>query len=445
MAILSKFFVETLGLKINRASCYEMIHTWNPSCYGAIADAWWDGLFFAFKTYLAFYTVTSIFSVKDIRQVHWRKIIIDAFRSTFFLTTNLVVFLWLMCRMRRMLGFFTVPTLGLINGILSSMLAIFIESQKRRPTLALYLTNLASETAYRQLVNHGYLKNIPSGVAIVFGMGIAGLLHLLRNNKLGAGSKKSIEYILLMDENKELLSHHAVYRMYSPIGNALLMLRYACGKHPLCQHNYSCLSRIVEAFCKNFFQGLIWSVCLSFLNSGTSAICQPLAFTRRLLVFRTLRLPLFYGSLASLFQVARCGSRWLMNRDSPPSSLCGALSGLAVLFYPNSSVAMYVFWKFIEAFYIGYCKRFAVPYGDVLLYGLSTGYVAWNATIEPQTLREGYWKFLVGLTGKRIELLNRRLFDPFGYCSSGKFPNFSPALDPNFVTFNESWSFIKKD
>lgn len=333
-------------------------------------------------------------------------------------------------------------------------------------------------------------------------------------------------------------------------------------------------------------------------------------------------------------QVSRCGSRWLMNRDWPPSSLCGALSGLAVLFYPNSSVAMYVFWKFIEvcfclqswdaqvnifkkevitrlfscfshlcnpvdgsfgntgisrwdicqrvcysahmmtlvhpttassiflwslkillwwswwnvifgvvwmnkgayqAFYIAYCKRFAVPYGDILLYGLSTGYVAWNATIEPQTLREGYWKFLVGLTGKRlvgftnvqqccslpankktkihwvlqwirqpgilalthgwnlsrwnrnfrnvkgpsdsllnieirrqcssiyngflthdwitissldifrIELLNRRLFDPFGYCSSGKFPNFSPALDPSFVTFNESWSLIKKD
>lgn len=46
-----------LGLKINKATCYEMVHTWNPNCNRAIVDPLWDGWLFAFKTYVIFYGV----------------------------------------------------------------------------------------------------------------------------------------------------------------------------------------------------------------------------------------------------------------------------------------------------------------------------------------------------------------------------------------------------
>uniref|UniRef100_A0A8R1XXD0 TMEM135_C_rich domain-containing protein n=2 Tax=Onchocerca TaxID=6281 RepID=A0A8R1XXD0_ONCVO len=444
MGVLSKFLVDILGLRVNKATCYEMMHTWNPNCYGAIVDSLWDGWLFSLKTYIIFYGLTSIFSAKNIRQVHWRKILIDSIRSSFFLTANLIIFLWLSCQLRKMLGFFTVPTLGLMNGIISALLAILIENRRRRPLLALYLTNLASETAYHQLVNHGYLKYIPNGVVIIFGFGLAGLLHLYYKDKLHTSLRKSIEYVLLMDETKELFPHQMIQRLYSPIGTALLMLRQRFPKHPLCRHQYSCISRFIEVFFNNFSQALIWSVGMVILQIGKAIIRQPAASIRRILRFRTMRLPLFYGFLALLFQVSRCGYSWCTN-DISPLSFCGAVAALSLFFYPNISIAMYVFWKFIEGFFFSYYKNLMIPYGDIMLYALSTGYVAWNAVIEPQTLREGYWKFLVGLTGNKIELLNRRLFDNFGYNSSKKFPHFMPKLDPRFTSFNGIWSLIQHD
>nr|CDP97075.1 BMA-TMEM-135 [Brugia malayi] len=352
MGVLSKFLVGTLGLRINRATCYEMVHTWNPDCYGAITDSLRDGWLFSLKTYIIFYGLTNIFSAKDVRQVRWRKILIDSVRSSFFLTTNLIIFLWLTCQIRKILGFFTVPTLGFMSGMISALLAILIENRKRRPLLALYLINLASETAYHQLVNHGYLKYIPNGAVIIFGIGLAGLLHLYYKNELHTNLRKSIDF------NK-----------------------------------------------KKF--------------------------------------------LLTVLQVSRCGYSWCTNQVSP-LSFCGAVAGLSLFFYPNISIAMYVFWKFIEVifemlqgFFFSYYKNLVIPYVDVILYALATGYVAWNAVIEPHTLREGYWKFLAGLTGNKS--LNRRLFDSFGYDSSKKFPHFIPKLDPRFTSLNDIWSVIHHD
>lgn len=56
----------------------------------------------------------------------------------------------------------------------------------------------ASETAYHQLVNHGYLKYVPNGAVIVFGIGLAGLLHLYCKDKLHTNLRKSIEYVLFI-------------------------------------------------------------------------------------------------------------------------------------------------------------------------------------------------------------------------------------------------------
>uniref|UniRef100_A0A914RW21 Uncharacterized protein n=1 Tax=Parascaris equorum TaxID=6256 RepID=A0A914RW21_PAREQ len=51
MSVLSKFFGDVLGFRIHTANCYELHHTWNPNCYGAIRDAMWDSCSFSFRTY----------------------------------------------------------------------------------------------------------------------------------------------------------------------------------------------------------------------------------------------------------------------------------------------------------------------------------------------------------------------------------------------------------
>ena len=43
-----------------------------------------------------------------------------------------------------------------------------------------------------------------------------------------------------------------------------------------------------------------------------------------------------------------------------------------------------------------------IPYGDIILYTISTGYVLWMAALEPQAVRSGYREFLMGLTGGRL-------------------------------------------
>ncbi|VDO30836.1 unnamed protein product [Onchocerca flexuosa] len=57
--VLQKLFylVDILGLRVNKATCYEMMHTWNPDCYGAIVDSLWDGWLFSLKTYIILYGV----------------------------------------------------------------------------------------------------------------------------------------------------------------------------------------------------------------------------------------------------------------------------------------------------------------------------------------------------------------------------------------------------
>ncbi|VDN04531.1 unnamed protein product [Thelazia callipaeda] len=435
MALLSKFLVDTLGLSIHKATCYEVVHTWNPNCYGAIADTWCDGWIFALKTYLVLYGFSSIFLVKNVRKIRWCQILFDSFRSSCFLMTNLIVFLWLMCQLRKMLGFFTIPTLGFMNGVISSLLAIWIENHRRRSLLALHLTNLASETAYHQLVNHGYLKYVPNGSIIIFGIGLSGLLYFYHKDMLYNNLSKAVEYTLLTNGSEELFSQQVIQRIYSPVGTALLVLRHKFRKHRLCRHQYSCISRIVEVFLKNFSRALVCSVCLVIFNGVKQILGKPSMLFEHIFRFNTLRLPLFYGFLGLLFQTSRCGYSWFTNQAAP-LPLCGALSSLAFFLYPNISVAMYVFWKFVEVVFFSYCKKMVVPYGNIALYALSTGYIAWNATIEPQTLREGYWKFLVGLTGSRINLLNRQLLDEFGYNSSRKFPNFVPRLDARFTSLS---------
>ncbi|ETN87200.1 Tat pathway signal sequence domain protein [Necator americanus] len=96
-----------------------------------------------------------------------------------------------------------------------------------------------------------------------------------------------------------------------------------------------------------------------------------------------------------------------MNRFPQSGNTCrniiaGAASGLAMLAFPNVAIAMYVMWKAIEIIFYDLVKQGKIrplPYGDLLLYTVSTGYVLWQIIIEPQAIRKGYLKFLLGLTG----------------------------------------------
>ncbi|KAH7732032.1 hypothetical protein AAVH_00930 [Aphelenchoides avenae] len=144
-------------------------------------------------------------------------------------------------------------------------------------------------------------------------------------------------------------------------------------------------------------------------------------------------MPLIYRSI-------ECLARRLLKKDTEAAKIVGCgLSGSAMLFFPNISIALYVFWKAIEMGYLELAAKGYAPlfkHGDTLLYTLSCGYVLGNAVIEPQSLRRSYYNFLCGLTGNKLKLFNRRLFKDWGFDSNIMFEDYVPTLDPKYTTIN---------
>lgn len=74
-------------------------------------------------------------------------------------------------------------------------------------------------------------------------------------------------------------------------------------------------------------------------------------------------------------------------------------------------------WKSLQLTYNmlsdeGYLPK--VPLATVLLYSFFTAVLFHCATFEPQNLRTSYFKFLHGLSGGRIAVMDRRSFDVWG-------------------------------
>ncbi|KIH57544.1 hypothetical protein ANCDUO_12264 [Ancylostoma duodenale] len=70
------------------------------------------------------------------------------------------------------------------------------------------------------------------------------------------------------------------------------------------------------------------------------------------------------------------------------------------------------------------------------MYTFSTGYVLWQTVIEPQAIRKGYLGFLLQITGNRIKVFNRDLYEHFGFQSKLLYPDARPVLNTKYVTLN---------
>uniref|UniRef100_A0AC34FE01 Transmembrane protein 135 N-terminal domain-containing protein n=1 Tax=Panagrolaimus sp. ES5 TaxID=591445 RepID=A0AC34FE01_9BILA len=374
MSVLSKLFANQFHLPILEANCYETIHVWNPSCSGALIDVIPQGLKFCLKTYGLFYLISGLIKKGDPRKLDYVRLIKDIIRSSIFLTMNMLILLYSMCWFRNRLGFFTLPTISFVATIMASFLAILIENPKRRPMLALYLTNLASETLYRQLVNHGYLRFIKNGESIVFAAGLAMSTYFYQRYGEKAGEMcRLMKFTHHLDNNAEVFDLRKMPR------NAriwLNILRKNFVKHSVCEHRHSCLSVALESGLRNFGYGFGASLALSLIKS--------------------IRTPT-KGVECSL-------NRILGRKTNATPIVAGAASGAAMIFYPSTSIAMYALWKGFEMIYFkaadnGFAPKF--KHGDILLYALSTGFVLGNVIIEPQAIRKGYLNFLRGLTDNK--------------------------------------------
>ena len=85
--------------------------------------------------------------------------------------------------------------------------------------------------------------------------------------------------------------------------------------------------------------------------------------------------------------------------------------------YPDKTAALYIMWKMLQITYNLLARRDYVPKipgFSIFLYCAFTAVLFHAALIEPNSLRPSYWKFLHGLSGGRVSVMDRRTFDVWG-------------------------------
>ncbi|KAK2143274.1 hypothetical protein LSH36_858g00055 [Paralvinella palmiformis] len=176
-------------------TCYELGHCWTPHCSQAFTDIAIDAFKYALKVYGTLYLLAAIIRRKK-KSYYLKKLIPETIRSSVFLSTNGCLFIGAFCLWRKIFPFYTYyngflvgipitvlvyhlergdraimgqstyPTSGFAPSACASFLAILLERKARRGILALYLLNLATETAYNSALSHGvvpYIKNGETG------------------------------------------------------------------------------------------------------------------------------------------------------------------------------------------------------------------------------------------------------------------------------------------
>lgn len=142
---------------------------------------------------------------------------------------------------------------------------------------------------------------------------------------------------------------------------------------------------------------------------------------KQLINMEFFKMPFFLALLPVIYKITLIVLKKLLpnNLQTITLALSGGFSGLAMIFWPNINVALYILWKAIEIYSTKIFNKTNFKYTDIILYTLSSGYVIGTAVLEPDALRKNYYKFLCNLTGNRLQLFNRDLLARnFGFDNS---------------------------
>lgn len=109
-----------------------------------------------------------------------RRTLLAIGQSTAFLTTNAFAYCMWLCIIRRYAGGFNFYTFSFVPAWLASLAAILIERPSRRGMLAIYTSNVASETLFNMAVVRGWVRPVAGGSCLLFGASAAAMLMIYR-------------------------------------------------------------------------------------------------------------------------------------------------------------------------------------------------------------------------------------------------------------------------
>ncbi|KAJ8276680.1 hypothetical protein COCON_G00084320 [Conger conger] len=448
-------------------NCYEIGHTWNPSCTVSTLQVTAGALEVSFKIYAPLYLIAAILRRRK-RDYYLKRLLPEILQSTSFLTANGGLYIAFFCILRKLLGRFYSWSAGFGAALPASYISILIERKSRRGLLTIYMANLATETIFRMAVKRGMVNPVKHGEILLFCLTASIYMFFFRSKDgLQGFSFSALKFIV----GKEELPMHSQQMDHTsrraPVRGAIesesenrerpqpqpassrttiaaltqRLLDSVCKRgprHRCCKHYHdNCISYCVKGFIRMFSVGYLIQCCLKVPSTFRQAFTKPSRLLSLLYNKENFQLGAFLGSFVSIYKGTSCFLRWVRNLDDELHALvAGFLAGISMFFYKSTSISMYLFSKLVETMYFKGIEAGRLPYfphADTLIYAVSTAICFQAAVMEVQNLRPSYWKFLLRLTKGRFALMNRKVLDVFDTDASQEFGDFLPKLDPRYT------------
>ncbi|KAK9885940.1 hypothetical protein WA026_013817 [Henosepilachna vigintioctopunctata] len=439
--------------------CKDYVHPWTTSCMEALCGLYFCSILYSLRMYTTVYLLSFATKKKLPTKKDVIKTVYGILQSTAFLSGTAFGYSAVVCLLRRILGNFNILTVSFFPAFISSIFSIIIERSHRRSMLALYVSNIATETVWNMLLSRNIVKNIKYGDIAIFAVSSSLLLMYYKAGwhkksedsrvdpvfsilKFIVGPYEEKDYasrtsrensINHLDQNDSYLKNRSgsSYSSKSSSNSISTILTRAlqayrqtienikcCDRHLTCPHPFSCLYYTSQGAWKMFGLGLGIQIAIKLVLNMTKIVKSPTLMKHILFKKENINLGAFMGGFAGLFRATLCLMRRTTGRDIPAFALpAGLLAGTAFAKYPNNTVTLYVMWKMLQISYnIGIDKGLLpkVPGFTEFLYCFSTGILFHVAIIEPTNLRPSYWKFLHGISGGRIACMSRPPLDVWG-------------------------------
>ncbi|XP_030376032.1 transmembrane protein 135 [Scaptodrosophila lebanonensis] len=417
-------------------TCKDFQHPWTDKCANATAGILLSSTPYCLRVYTVVYALSLLMRHRIPTLTDLRRTLLGIIQSTAFLVTNAYTFILYNCLLRNVFGRYYFSTVAFVPCFMASFSAILVERPARRPLLTLYVANVATETLWRMGESRGWLRSLPHGQTIIFGLSISALLYLNRLGLQKTIAKDSIFNILRIFVGKEEAgpvikpepvvggdqpepSRRRPTVSFSTVADWVRVYSNLIrGRHSSCQHKQSCATYAVLGGLKPFVGGVALQVALKLVMNIKKVTQGQMQWRKHIFNNNTLHLGFFMGSFSFLYKSISCLLRHSFNRDDALFAIpAGLIASLAFTQYPDNTVALYVMWKALQILYnIGQSKGVLphVPNFMLFLYSFFTAVLFHAGILEPKNLRPSYFKFLQAISGERLSKFNLSAFDTFG-------------------------------
>ncbi|XP_060033375.1 transmembrane protein 135 isoform X2 [Erinaceus europaeus] len=416
-------------------NCYEIGHTWHPSCGVSFLQITQGALEESLKIYAPLYLIAAILRKRKL-DYYLHRMVPEILQSASFLTANGALYMAFFCILRRILGKFYSWSPGFGAALPASYVAILIERKSRRGLLTIYMANLVLLFCITAAM-YMFFFRCKDGLK---GFTFSALRFIVGKEEIPTHSYSPEAAYMKVEQKTE--KHKEKPRRRNIIALVSTLMDSICKhgpRHRCCKHyEDNCISYCIKGFIRMFSVGYLIQCCLRVPAAFRHLFTQP---SRLLSLFynkENFQLGAFLGSFVSIYKGTSCFLRWVRNLDDELHAIiAGFLAGISMMFYKSTTISMYLASKLVETMYFKGIEAGKVPYfphADTIIYSISTAICFQAAVMEVQNLRPSYWKFLLRLTKGKFAVMNRKALDVFGTSASKHFADFIPKLDPRYTT-----------